>query len=104
MHVADEAESTTGPRFRWLYATVLVCSVFFVGMAAVSFAVIGPCVATNPISLVLGIVTSVIAIWLAFRLLNEQQRRFRLRTIPFYIAVLVAVLVILMQALFLFAS
>ncbi len=102
MQGTDDSQLATGPRVRWLYASVLVCSVFFIGNAAISFAGIGPCVATNPISLVLGVLTSAIVIWFALRLLTERQRKFRLRTIPFYLAVVLAFLVILLQAFFLF--
>jgi hypothetical protein len=103
MQVTGNTQLTaTGPRVRWLYASVLVCSVFFIGNAAISFAGIGPCVATNPIWLVIGVLTSATSIWFAFRLLTERQRSFRLRTIPFYLAVVLALFVILLQLFILF--
>jgi hypothetical protein len=89
----------TGPRLRWLYAAVLIFSVFFIGMAGLSLAHFGPCGAANPMALFASALISAIALVAAFLLLTEGQRRFRPRTVPFYLAVVVAVLFVLSQTL-----
>jgi hypothetical protein len=95
----DMSPLPTGPRVRWIYATVLVFSVFFIWMAGVGFAGIGPCGAANPIALLVSALISAAALFAALFLLTERQRRFRLRTVPFYLIVVTAVLFVVLQTL-----
>jgi hypothetical protein len=95
----DLSPLPTGPRVRWIYATVLVFSVFFIWMAGVSLAGFGPCGAANPIALLLSALTSAAALFAALFLLTERQRRLRLRTVPFYVIVVTAVLFVVSQML-----
>jgi len=96
---AFDLNPSTGPRVRWVYATVLVFSVFFIGMAGLSLAHFGPCGAANPMALFASALMSATAFFAALMLPTESQRRFRLRTVPFYLAVVVAVLFVLSQTL-----
>jgi hypothetical protein len=96
---APDLNPSTGPRVRWIYAAVLVFAVFFIGLAGVSLAGFGPCAAANPTALLTSALISVIALVAAFLLLTDAQRRLRLRTVPFYLAVVVAVLFVLLQML-----
>jgi hypothetical protein len=96
----DLTASPTGPRGRWICATVLVFSVFFIGVAGFGFAGVGPCAANNPIALLVSTTISAVALFSAFSLLTERQRRFRRRTVPFYLIVLIAVLFIAFQTPF----
>src|SRR5262245_62087868 len=96
---ALDLNPSTGPRVRWIYVAVLIFSVFFIGIAGVSLAGFGPCAAANPTALLASALISATALVAAFLLLTEAQRRFRLRTVPFYLAVVVAVLFVLLQTL-----
>lgn len=89
----------TGPRVRWVYATVLVFSVFFIGVAGVGSAGYGPCGATNPDALLVSVLISAAALFATFFLLTEPQRQFRLRTVPFYVIAAIAVLFVVLQTL-----
>jgi hypothetical protein len=96
---ALDLNASTGPRVRWIYVAVLMFSVFFIGMAGLSLAHFGPCGAANPIALFASALVSATALVAAFLLLTEGQRRFRLRTVPFYLAVVIAVLFVLSETL-----
>jgi hypothetical protein len=96
----SDSSPPTGPRVRWIYATVLVFAVFFIGVTGLGFAGIGPCAANNPIALLVSTTLSAAVLFLAFALLTEGQRRLRRRTVPFYLIVLIAVLFIAFQTLF----
>jgi hypothetical protein len=79
---------------------VLVSSVFFIGMAGLSLAHFGPCGAANPIALLASALISAAALAGSFIVLTKRQRRFRPRAVPFYVAVVIGAIFVLLQALF----
>ena len=92
------------PRVRWLFASLLVFSAFAIGVAGLGFAGFGPCTASNPAALGVSGVLSAAAIGASVLVLTQRQRKFRLRTIPFYLILLAAFLFAALQVLMLVSS
>ena len=87
-----ELESSHEPRVRWLFATLLVLAAFSIGIAGFSLAGFGPCTASNPAALLISGVLSACVIYFSLNVLSRKQRRFRLRTIPFYLCLALLIL------------
>ena len=92
------------PRVRWLFASLLLLATFGIGIAGLGLARFGPCAASNPIALLFSAAFSVAALAGALLVLTAKQRRLRLRTIPFYLALVLCILFIAVQTLLLVLS
>ena len=92
------------PRIRWLFASLLMLSTFAIGVAGFGLAGFGPCTATNPKALFFSSALSVAVICGSLRALTQRQRRIRLRTLPFYLVLVVAVLFAALQFFLLLLS
>ncbi|HEU5232046.1 MAG TPA: hypothetical protein VFU50_04235 [Terriglobales bacterium] len=87
------------PKIHWIYATLLIVSAFLIGIAGFGFAGMGPCGAAKPSVLAFSSACSAAAIYSSILVLTSNQRELRLRTIPFYLAVLIAIAFAGLQAL-----
>jgi len=90
------------PRIRWLFAGLLVFSVFAIGVAGLGLMGFGPCTVSNPWVLFFSGSLSLAAIYSSVRVLTRRQRKVRLRSAPFYFALLVAILFASLQLFLLF--
>ena len=87
--VTEESRTPHEPRIRWLFAALLVFSSFVIGLMGFGLAGFGPCAASNPIALFFSGALSALAVWGSILVLTHRQRKLRLRTIPFYLALIV---------------
>ena len=86
------------PKIHWVYASLLIVAVFCIGFAGLGLAGMGPCAFARPWVLGLSAALSVAAIYASGRVLTSKQRQLRLRTIPFYLTVLIAIVFVGLQA------
>jgi hypothetical protein len=94
-------EASHDPRIRWLFASLLLLTTFLIGMAGFGLAGMGPCGLGSPIPLLFSSVFSIGVFFFCLHVLTVRQRRFRVRTIPFYLCFLLAALFVALQILLL---
>ena len=99
MHEDGFRSRSNDPKIHWVYATLLIAAVFCIGFVGFGFAGLGPCGPVNPGVLVFSAALSVAAIYASWRVHTSKQRKLRLRTIPFYLSVVIAIAFVGFQAL-----
>lgn len=102
MHKEGFLSHSNDPKIHWIYATLLIVAVFCIGFEGLGLAGMGPCAFARPWVLGPSAALSAAAIYASGRVLTSKQRQIRLRTIPFYLTVLIAIAFIGLQA-FIFA-
>jgi len=91
MHKDGFLSHSNDPKIHWVYASLLIVAVFCIGFAGLGLAGIGPCAWARPWVLGPSAALSAATIYASGRVLTSKQRQLRLRTIPFYLTVLIAI-------------